>query len=134
MAMGVLLIGLGVGIGIDHLSLTSSKAGGQTATGVSVVANEDAGVVTVLAEDVSSPINISQESVALAKLDGADKGVLLLPNDEAGIDNPAQMFSDEVKILTDEYGNRFVARVDAQGKTVEEIPFVIVPVTTHKTP
>jgi excisionase family DNA binding protein len=80
-------------------------------------------------------LNFSHESSQLSTLADKSEGVLLLPNISSSTTNAAALFSDEVKIVTDsKTGEQFVALLNDRGEVVEKIPFVVVPVSTKKTP
>lgn len=136
LAAGVLVTGLGLGVGLSQLPVISS-ARTQVASAPLVVQGTASDVVTpspVVSGENISGVPFSHESVGVATLEGAEQGILLLPQDEAGISDPSLLFSDDVKVMTDDDGAKYIARVDEQGKVVEMIPFVVVPVTSSKTP
>jgi hypothetical protein len=78
-------------------------------------------------------VDFSQESVRLSDIENLQNGLLLLPQGTTTEDvRPEDFFSDRVKILTDESGQQYVARVDEQSQVISEIPFVRVPVATNQ--
>jgi excisionase family DNA binding protein len=84
-------------------------------------------------EPVPLAIDFSQESVRLSDIENFENGILLLPYGTATKDvKPEALFSDTVKILTDEFGQEYVVRVDDQDQVITEIPFVVVPVAHNQ--
>lgn len=85
-------------------------------------------------EPVPLQVDFSQESVRLSDIENFENGILLLPyaTSTDGV-APEDLFSDNVKILTDEQGQEYVARVNEQNEVVAEIPFVVVPVDPNQT-
>ncbi|MEN9920691.1 MAG: hypothetical protein RL538_584 [Candidatus Parcubacteria bacterium] len=135
LATSVLMIGLGVGVGLSQLPVLSSTET-QVASAPLVSQGVVAGDVppAAVSGETISGVPFSHESVGVATLEGVDQGILLLPQDEAGVADPSLLFSDEVKVMTDDDGAKYIARVDEHGKVVEMIPFVVVPVTPSNTP
>lgn len=86
-------------------------------------------------ESVPQSVEFSQESVRLSNLENFDNGILLLPYNSGttSTTKPQELFSDDVKILTDAAGQTYVARVNPQNQVVAEIPFVLVPVSSNQT-
>ncbi len=97
----------------------------------------DVAVLNNVATFESAPqtVEFSQESVRLSNLENFDNGILLLPynNGTTSTTKPQELFSDDVKILTDAAGQTYVARVNPQNQVVAEIPFVLVPVNSNQT-
>lgn len=134
-ATGVLFMGVGFGFLLNQMPLLSSSNKTQVASNPLIESVQ--GDVTKLSSEnqvTISGVNFSHESVGLSTLDGSEKGILLLPQESREVNNPSDFFSDDVKVMVDENGNKFVARLDENGEVVEKIPFVVVPVTSDKTP
>lgn len=84
-------------------------------------------------EPVPLTVDFSQESVRLSDIENFENGILLLPyGTSTDVVAPEDLFSDKVKILTDEQGQEYVARVNEQNEVVAEIPFVVVPVEDNQ--
>ena len=92
------------------------------------------GTTVSVQEPVSLQVDFSQESVRLSDIKNIKNGILLLPHaTSTDAMAPERLFSDKVKILTDEYGQQYVVRVDEQNEVVSKIPFVVVPVDSNQT-
>lgn len=76
------------------------------------------------------PVQFSQEATrTISDTHSFEHGILLLPQASLGATStPEQLFSDEVKILTDEGGVQYVARVNKVNEVVSKVPFVVVPI------
>ena len=136
LAAGVLSLGLGFGFLLNQLPILSSGFSTQVAS-APLIQSTQGHAVSIDSEDgvVTSGVNFSHESVGLSTMEGASKGILILPEDDSSVTNPAEVFSDDVEVMVDENGQKFVVRVDEYGKVVEKIPFVVVPVASNnKTP
>lgn len=135
-AFGVLLTGVGIGFALNQLPGTFFAVDTQVAGSplLSTFLGDDQHTRLELSDTSVSRVNFSHESVGLATLEGAEEGVLLLPQNGSGSLNPAEFFSDEVSIFTDARGVTSVARVSDQNEVVEKIPFVVVPVNNQNTP
>jgi cytoskeletal protein RodZ len=89
---------------------------------------------TVAPSETPHGVQFVDSEMSLATLDTATHGVLLLPSaDATATTSPEALFSDNVKIITDETGKTYVARVKSNGDVDAPIPYVIVPVN-HTTP
>lgn len=134
LAVGVLSLGLGLGFLLNQLPTLSSGFNTQVASAPLVQSLEEQtpGIDSV-ETDSTEGVNFS-ESTEFSPIKGASEGILLLPQEGSSSTNPAELFSDDVEVLTDEHGQQFVARIDESGQVVEKIPFVVVPVTPNKTP
>jgi hypothetical protein len=81
-------------------------------------------------DSISTEFKIETPSTKNVRVisDGVESGVILFPHGSVTTE-PAEMFSDEVQVLTAENGTQMVVRVDATGRPVGNvIPFVTVPV------
>lgn len=81
-------------------------------------------------EPQALPVEFSHTSIqTMTGSSSLQQGVLLLP--QSGVTSTStieQMFSDDIKILTDERGVTYVARVNEFNEVISKIPFVVVPV------
>lgn len=135
LALGVLFIGLGFGFLLNQMPMMSSGFSTQVASAPLLQSLQGHSPLLVGDQEVSiSGVNFSHESVGLSTMEGASNGILLLPQGSSSSTNPTELFSDDVKVMVDESGNEYVARVNEQGQVVEKIPFVVVPVTSSNTP
>ncbi|MBP6924091.1 MAG: helix-turn-helix domain-containing protein [Candidatus Pacebacteria bacterium] len=136
LAVGVLSLGLGLGFLLNQLPTFSSDYSTQVASAPSVQPLEEYTVEDrpVGEKDITSGVEFSHESVGLATMEGASEGILLLPGGTGSSSNPAKLFSDDVRVMVDEHGQQFIARLNDHGQMVERIPFVVVPVTSSSTP
>ncbi|MEK7462366.1 MAG: hypothetical protein AAB618_02220 [Patescibacteria group bacterium] len=142
LAVTVLSLGVGLGITLNSISLSSLNSKEQLASAREVAALREAArefpIATgeVVEDTRLDAIDFSKELMSLATLDASGKGVLLLPSggstelSEAEVE---RLFSDPVKIVKDRDGNNFVVRTAADG-TEQQIPFAVVPVTNSATP
>lgn len=88
-------------------------------------------VATPLVTPVGAQVlEFSDETVRFSTLENIDEGMLLLPDTATSTLDRAQFFSDTVKLMVDESGQTYVAKIDEAGRVVEQIPYVIVPVNT----
>lgn len=135
LAVGVLCLGLGLGVLLNQIPTLSSGFSTQVASAPLVQSTQGHTTKSDSVETLTtSGVNFSHESVGLSTMDGASRGILLLPEGGDATTNPTDLFSDEVKVVTDESGQKFVVRVNEKGEVVEKIPFVVVPVTSNETP
>jgi excisionase family DNA binding protein len=135
LSLGVLFIGLGFGFLLNQMPMLSSGFSTQVASTPMLQSLQGHDFVETGTQEVSGAgVNFSHESVGLSTMEGASEGILLLPQVSGSSTNPAELFSDDVKIMVDADGKEFVARVNERGQVVEKIPFVVVPVTSEKTP
>jgi hypothetical protein len=134
-AVGVLVMGLGFGFTLSQSPIFSTGFSTQVAS-TPLLQSIQGHSAELEIQDISggAPVVFSHESVGLSTMEGSEKGILLLPQQGKEIGSPTELFSDEVKVLVDEHGNQFIARVDGEGEVVERIPFVRVPVTSRNTP
>ena len=137
---GVLALGLLAGFAIEHVPYFAVNR--QVASAPLIqqlqggnVMNLPASPTTTIPEG-AEVLNFSHESFRLSTLHAPAQGVLLLPVAENASSSLSveQLFSDDVKVLTDAEGQRFLARLDDKGAVVEKVPFVVVPINTEKTP
>jgi hypothetical protein len=87
--------------------------------------------------DGAETLNFSHEAFKLSTMAQPTDGVLLLPSTSTATTSLAdvsKLFSDDVKVLKDEFGREYVAQVNKHGEVIRKIPFVVVPVSTRKTP
>ncbi len=140
MACAVLLLGLVTGFALESLPAVSTEINRQVASaplveqvsGTQVSAVAGAGMVPVEPYGAEA-LNFSHEAFRLSTLSESSQGILILPNaTSSGALDARELFSEEVEILTDENGVDFVARVDENGKVLEKIPFVVVPINNHE--
>ena len=90
-----------------------------------------AAVATPLVTPVGAQVlEFSDEAVRFSTLENIDEGMLLLPDTATSSLDRAKFFSDRVKLMVDESGQTYVAKIDEAGRVVEQIPYVIVPVNT----
>jgi excisionase family DNA binding protein len=134
LAVAVLCLGLGLGVVLNQLPLSAGFSTQVANTSLFQSTQGHAAVIDSVEPVTASGVQFSHESVGLSTMEGATKGILLLPEVASTTQNPAELFSDEVKVVVDEKGNQYVARVDEYGQVVEKIPFVVVPVTSSQTP
>lgn len=89
-------------------------------------------VATPLVVPVGAQVlEFSDETVRFSTLENIDEGMLLLPDTATSSLDRTQFFSDRVKLMVDESGQTYVAKLDEAGRVVEQIPYVIVPVNTQ---
>ncbi|MEY2665676.1 MAG: hypothetical protein RLZZ480_781 [Candidatus Parcubacteria bacterium] len=139
-AVSVLILGLVTGFALQGIPLATTAPDGQAAstpfikeTGTGVMGAASAGANISAPTADASGVSFEKATFELSSL-GTTEGVLLLPNHATTTLNPEELFSDEVKVMSDESGTSYVARVDEKGDVVEKIPFIVVPVTGNTTP
>jgi hypothetical protein len=141
-ACAVLLLGLVTGFALQRNPVISSEINRQMASvpliqrifeGDSPAAQID--VATEVDAAASGKLNFSHEAFRLATLAESTEGILIFPNaTNTRPLNPAELFSDVVRIVTDKNGVEYVARVNEKGEVVEKVPYVAVPVHNDETP
>ena len=140
----LLLLGVASTYSLVHFSqLASSNTNSAQVAGSEIISEfqnvetdyEIAVGTTVSAQEpVPLTVDFSQESVRMSDIENFENGILLLPYaTSTDVVAPERLFSDKVKILTDENGQKSVVRVDEQNEVVSEIPFVVVPVEANQT-
>jgi Flp pilus assembly protein TadG len=129
------------GFALESASSASSSWRNQVASAplvnkVAEMTSDSKKATVIVTPLVTEEVDFSHEVIRLATFADVSEGVLLLPQSASGtVEARAQeMFSDEVRIMNDETGQQFVARLGAHGEDIERIPFVIVPVTKEDTP
>jgi hypothetical protein len=137
------ILGVAATYTLIHFSSMTSPLGMQVASSPLIPefknADEvyDVAVLNNVATIDQAPlaVDFSKESVRFSSLENFDNGILLLPYSAGTTTStkPQDLFSDDVKILTDEAGQTYVARVNKQNQVVAEIPFVLVPVNSNQT-
>ena len=140
LSLGVLTLGLLTGFAIEKLpyfSVNRQVASApliQQLQGGNVLPRTAAATTSVPAG--AEVLNFSHESFRLSTLRAPAQGVLLLPLAESTSSSleVEQLFSDDVKVLIDGDGQRFLARLDDNGAVLEKIPFLVVPINSEKTP
>ena len=140
LSLGVLTLGLLTGFAIEKLpyfSVNRQVASApliQQLQGGNVLSPNAAATTSIPAG--AEVLNFSHESFRLSTLHAPAQGVLLLPVAENASSSleVEQLFSDDVKVLIDGDGQRFLARLDDKGVVLEKIPFLVVPINTEKTP
>ena len=143
LATGVLSIGLLTGLALEQASLVPAQLNPQVASVpfMQWLKNDDGGLVMSSAKSTPTPVgaevvDFSQEAFRLATMAEPTDGILLLPTTQKG--SPSldvkKLFSDEVRIFSDETGQQYVAQIDQNGEPARNIPFVIVPVSPEKIP
>ncbi len=144
-AATVLLLGLMSGFAIERVPFVSVELNHQVAStpfiqwfyeGASVAPAPEQKQKSVT-PPVAEVLNFSHEAFHLSTMAQPADGILLLPAATSGTSSLAdvkELFSDDVKILKDENGRQYVAQISKQGEVIRKIPFVVVPVSTEKTP
>ena len=137
------LLGIASTYSVVHFSSVTSALGPQVASSslIPEFKNADKVYDVAVLNNVSTvdpaplAVDFSQESVRFSSLENFDNGILLLPYNTGttSATQPQELFSDDVKILKDESGQTYVARVNGQNQVVAEIPFVVVPVNSNQT-
>ena len=139
----LLLLGVAGAYSLVHFSQLATSSNNNAQVAGSEIISEFQNVetdyeiavgTTVSAQEpVPVTIDFSQESVRLSDIENFENGILLLPYaTSSDVVAPERLFSDKVKILTDENGQKYVVRVDEQNEVVSEIPFVVVPVEANQ--
>jgi hypothetical protein len=137
----VLGAGLAVGAVINQATILTESLARQMASAPLISQTSPVVSSEVVDESFSKnsleakELNFSHESVRVTSLHSASstEGILVLP-DSATSANVADLFSDEVRVITDENGEKFIARVDERDVVVEKIPYIVVPVNQEKQP
>jgi excisionase family DNA binding protein len=141
LATSVLALGVGFGVLLNTTSLANITAQKQVANvpqGNSFPeVTQEFPVATgdVVEIQEGAAMDFSQESMTISTMDGDGQGVLLLPNQgdkKLTEKDVQQLFSDPVKIVKDESGNRYVVRTKTDGSE-ERLPFAVVPVVKPET-
>lgn len=130
-ALAVLSVGVFTGAA---LQATSEYAfGAQSANAfLTRVFGVAPAVATPLVVPVGAQVlEFSDETVRFSTLENIDEGMLLLPDTATSSLDRAQFFSDRVKLMVDESGQSYVAKIDEAGRVVEQIPYVIVPIKNN---
>lgn len=142
LATSVLALGVGFGVLLSTTSLAGVNSQKQVANAPQVnsfpqVTQEFPFATGDVVETQSgASIDFSQESMTISTVDGDGQGVLLLPSQsdkKLTEQEVQQLFSDPVKIVKDEHGNKYVVRTTAEG-VEERLPFAVVPVVNQETP
>jgi hypothetical protein len=141
-ACAVLLLGLATGFALQRNPVISSEINRQMASAPliqRIFDDNSPNLSTVQAAEAdssrSNALNFSHEAFRLATLAESTEGILIFPNATNSRPlNPTELFSDEVRIVNDENGVEYVARVNEKGEVVEKVPYVAVPVHNDETP
>ena len=131
-ALAVLTVGVLTGATLQATSEYAFGAQSANAFLTRVFGFAPAMVATPLVTPVGAQVlEFSDETVRFSTLENIDEGMLLLPDTATSSLDRAQFFSDRVKLMVDERGQTYVAKIDQAGRVVEQIPYVIVPVNTQ---
>lgn len=142
LALAVLTLGIMSGTAFNQASLALPALDQQLASAPGVQ-GQNKNVVAVVAPEVISEVfpqaqvlDFASSSVEIKTLTDANSGILLLPDSVTASSslNPADFFSDEVTVLFDESGRRYVTRLNDKDEVIEKIPFVVVPINSSETP
>lgn len=130
-ALAVLTVGV-----LTGATLQASSQYAFGAQGANAFLTRMFGFTPAVATQLVTPVGaevlkFSDETVRFSTLENLDEGMLLLPDTATSSLDRAKFFSDEVKLMVDESGQTYVAKVDETGRVVEQIPYVIVPVNTQ---
>lgn len=131
-ALAVLTVGVLTGATLQATSQYAFGAQGANAFLARMFGLAPASVAAPLVTPVGAQVlEFSDETVRFSTLENIDEGMLLLPDTATSSLDRAQFFSDRVKLMVDESGQTYVAKLDEAGRVVEQIPYVIVPVNTQ---
>lgn len=141
-ACAVLMLGLATGFALQRNPVISNEINRQMASTPliqRIFDDESSDVPSSGREEADTSaagiLNFSHEAFRLSTMTESNEGILIFPNaTNTGPLNPVDLFSDEVRVVTDEAGIEYVARVNKKGEVVEKMPFVVVPVHNKKTP
>lgn len=143
-AAAVLLLGLTSGVAIERIPSVSVQLNRQVASAPFMQWFQGSANLELAPqpkENQPTPqgaevVNFSHEAFRLSTMAEPTDGVLLLPAATSGTSSidVKKLFSDDVRILKDENGQEYVAQVSEKGETIRKIAFVVVPVSTEKTP
>ena len=141
-ACAVLMLGLATGFALQRNPVISSEINRQMASAPLIQrifddesSNAPSSDGKEIDTSASGMLNFSHEAFRLSTMTESNEGIPIFPNaTSTGPLNPADLFSDQVSVITDESGREYVARVNKKGEVVEKMPFVVVPVHNKKTP
>ena len=127
--LSILCAGIFGGV-VTHGVLTAT--GGAPLAVWQSSATQEASVASFSTQEVSTQDAAEERSVstsAVSVIGDVKEGILLLPS-SGGVDTPADFFSDEVLVTTDQTGRQTVVLADEYGQpTSEEVQYVVIPVS-----